>query len=107
MLVRFSEVSEYLGELRLDPPPSGVVRLTHSWRNTNLQPVKLHYVNSGYVNSHGELVELAAFAGEELGSSPTSDQTTARATKMFSEVKAVCTELGLEVRAGHYFESTP
>lgn len=104
MKVRFNVVEEYLEELRSDPPPSNVVRLTIEHHYAPGQPFAAVYVSSSYVNDRRELVYLRQACGEMFGQY--QDRATAESERVKGMVQAACKATGLEVRKGRYEEGS-
>ena len=64
MKVHFNYPDEFIQELSRDGPPSGIVRLTRSYRPTAIAFLKTLVVLAAYANARGEIVELEHFCGE-------------------------------------------
>ena len=105
--VEFNVVSEFIEELRKDAPKidRNIVRCTNVFRwkvHPNIRDV---YIKAGYI-CENYLVELYRFCGQVWGS-PNDEEVDKHAEKMQEEIKAVCDELGLEIRAGTFRTEKP
>lgn len=102
MHIHFSDVGEYIAELKESPPPSKTVRVTTAWRQTGL-PFVLVSLVCAHVNVGGELVELEYPCGESWGKGfSVTEETQERRDNAQRRVEHVAKELGLEVRAGRF-----
>lgn len=102
MQVNFTDVDEFLDELRKDAGAvdRGIVRVTHLYRTTLLPMIRSFVVATARVGD--TVLQLEIGCGELLGhgGGEHNDKTHASAAKIKAELEAGAHQLGLEVRAG-------
>lgn len=99
--VRFTDVDEFLAELRIDQDHivRGIVRVTNRWKRADSLPLMSLTVVASFQTSDA-VVLLESGCGSFMPGLGEEEQTRAVATKRREQIEALVKELGHEVRAG-------
>lgn len=102
MRVRFSDVDEYLEELRKDAPlvDRKILRLTNSFQARSFSPHIHTLTVMATARVNDSVVVLEASCGDLWGQSVPDEETLGRADAIHSRIKQTAADLELEVRAG-------
>lgn len=106
VVARFTEVDEYLAELRGEHARSahaidrGIVRVSKLARPGGPGGMLTNVTVHAGAIVRGRLVVLERFVGQLWGSAPGDDEVQDRASEVVAELTAGLRDVGLEVRAG-------
>jgi len=107
IIIKFTDVGEYLNELEQNPPTDNVVRLTKSFHDLRNGMLKAVAVVSTYLDQGCRIVRLDRYCGE-IWSTSTEDTPAKmvldRANEIQEKIRCEAEKAGFDVRAGIYIE---
>jgi hypothetical protein len=103
--VKFNDTEEFLSELRSNPPPSKVVRVTSRYHCHPTLPIKWVFVSASYADALGQIVYLDCLCGEiwHRDSHETRETQTKR-EGVYEAIETAIAALDLDSRPGTFEE---
>ena len=105
MKVKFNDTEEFLSELRSNPPPSKVVRMTSRYHRHPTLPINTVYVSASYVDALGQVVYLDCLCGEVWHrDSEETRQTQKKREAVYEAIETAIAAADLDSRPGVFEE---